>query len=75
MSHKRRENELGNKFYGVQKGSKPVHRYSTSQLIAGKWKLTVSPVSLEIFDFLDICLLSSPPFLYVFCSKFDWVPG
>ena len=71
MSRKLRENELGTKFYGVQNGSKPVNRFFTAQLIA----LPVSPVSLEIFDFLDICLSSSPPFLYSFCPKFDWVPG
>ena len=27
------------------------YRYFTSQLITGKWKLTVSAVSLEIFEF------------------------
>ena len=35
-----------------------------NRLIFGKWKLTISAVSLEIFDFfffLQICLLSSPP--------------
>ena len=36
--------------------------YSSHRLIMGKWKLTVSAVSLEIFDlFSQICLLSSPP--------------
>ena len=34
----------------------------TLDLLWEKWKLTVSAVSLEIFDFfLQICLLSSPP--------------
>ena len=36
--------------------------YSSQRLIMGKVKLTVSAVSLEIFDFFpQICLLSSPP--------------
>ena len=35
--------------------------YSSHRLIMGKVELTVSAVSLEIFDFFSqICLLSSP---------------
>ena len=59
MSRKLRENELGTKFYGVQKGSKPVHRYFTSQLIAGK-------VEIDSFFCLigDICF-----FRHMFIEK------
>ena len=44
--------------------------YSSHSLIMGNWKLTVSAVSLEIFDFFSqICSLSSPPCCIRLLSK------
>ena len=44
--------------------------YSSIDLQWENWKLTVSAVSLEIFDFfLHICLLSNPPCCIRLLSK------